>query len=66
MGYRIPASLARPADRMVITLQHPDAARPSDFSDTADDRPLAFALFEAKLYRITIRPCRNKPGFPQG
>jgi hypothetical protein len=53
LGYRVPADLARRSDRLVITLQHPDAARPSDFSDIADDRPLAFALFEAKLYRIT-------------
>jgi hypothetical protein len=53
LGYRIPAGVGRRADRMVVTLQHPDAARPSDFSDIADDRPLAFALFEAKLYRIT-------------
>jgi hypothetical protein len=53
LGYRIPAALALRSDRLVITLQHPDAARPSDFSDIADDRPLAFALFEAKLYRIT-------------
>jgi hypothetical protein len=43
LGYRIPASLARRSDRMLITLQHPDAARPKDFSDTADDRHLAFA-----------------------
>jgi hypothetical protein len=53
LGYRIPASLARRSDRMLITLQHPDAARPKDFSNTGDDRYLAFALSEAKLYRVT-------------
>ena len=53
LGYRIPTSLARRAERMVVTLQHPDAARPSDFSDNADTRSLAFALSEAKLYRVT-------------
>src|ERR1700677_3762524 len=53
LGYRIPAGLAHRSDKMVITLQHPDAARPSDFSAITDDRSLAFALFEAKLYRIT-------------
>jgi hypothetical protein len=53
LGYRIPASLARRSEKMVITLQHPDAARPKDFSDIADDRALAFSLFEAKLYSIT-------------
>jgi hypothetical protein len=66
LGYRIPASLARRADRMVITLQHPDAARPSDFSDIADDRPLAFALLEAKLYRITEAAVPQQTRLPTG
>jgi hypothetical protein len=52
LGYRIPAALTRRSERVLITLQHPDAARPCDFSDTQDDRYLAFALFEAKLYRV--------------
>ena len=51
LGYRIPAALAHRSDRMVVTLQHPDAIRPKDFEDTNDDRYLAFALLEAKLYR---------------
>jgi hypothetical protein len=59
LGYRIPAPLARRSDRMVITLQHPDAARPNEFSDIADDRPLAFALLEAKLYSIT-NPAKSR------
>lgn len=58
LGYRIPASLTLQSDRMVVTLQHPDAARPKDFSGTADDRCLAFALSEAKLYRV-IHPART-------
>ena len=53
LGYRISPGLARRSDRMLITLQHPDAARPKDFSDTGDDRYLAFSLSEAKLYRVT-------------
>jgi hypothetical protein len=53
LGYRIPGEFARGADRMVIALQHPDAARPSDFSDIGDSRQLAFAFSEVKLYRIT-------------
>jgi hypothetical protein len=59
LGYRIPAPLAGQSDRMVITLQHPDAARPDDFSAIADDRPLAFAVLEAKLYRIT-NPAKSR------
>jgi len=60
VGYRIPASPGRRADRMVVTLQHPDAARPREFSAIADDRSLAFALSEVKLYRVT-----NTPGTPE-
>jgi hypothetical protein len=52
LGYRIPAGLARRSERMLITLQHPDAARPKDVSEIDDERHLAFALTEAKLYRV--------------
>jgi hypothetical protein len=66
LGYRIPASLGRRSDRMVITLQHPDAARPKDFSDIADERSLAFALFEAKLYRINNADLPDHTRLPTG
>jgi hypothetical protein len=52
LGYRIPAAIARQSERMVVTLQHPDAVRPKDFGDSGDDRYLAFAMLEAKLYRV--------------
>ena len=52
LGYRIPGALAQSSDRMVVTLQHPDAVRPKDFGDSGDDRPLAFAVSEARLFRI--------------
>ncbi|MFL5286329.1 MAG: hypothetical protein ACJ8AW_36475 [Rhodopila sp.] len=64
LAYRIPAGLARRSERMLITLQHPDAARPKDFSDTVDDRYLAFAVSEAKLYRVVddgASPDRHLP-----
>ena len=66
LGYRIPASLARRSDKMVITLQHPDAARPKDFSGIADDRSLAFALFEVKLYGITNSTSSQHTRLPTG
>jgi hypothetical protein len=66
LGYRFPASLLRRSDRMVVTLQHPDAARPLDFSGSADDRPLAFALFQAKLYRITPSSAPEQTRLPAG
>jgi hypothetical protein len=66
LGYRIPASLARQSDRMVITMQHPDATCPRDFSDIPDDRSLAFALLEAKLYRVTDTSLIRQNGLPAG
>jgi hypothetical protein len=70
VGYRIPAILAGASERMLITLQHPDAARPKDFSDIDDERHLAFALSEVKLYRITgseaSRASRLPPGLMLG
>ncbi|HYZ25042.1 MAG TPA: hypothetical protein VE690_23105 [Rhodopila sp.] len=52
LGYRIPAALAAQAERMLITLQHPDAARPMDLAGAQDSRPLAFAVTEARLLRL--------------
>lgn len=66
LGYRIPAALARRSDRMLVTLQHPDAARPRDFSDTQDDRYLAFALSEAKVYRVTDSGTSARTRLPTG
>jgi hypothetical protein len=53
LGYRIPGSIAHRADKIVVTLQHPDAARPADFAGSEDTRHLAVAVLEAKLYRVT-------------
>jgi hypothetical protein len=66
LGYRIPASLARRSDRMVVTLQHPDAARPKDFEDSLDERSLAFSVFEAKLYRVTEASLPHEARLPTG
>jgi hypothetical protein len=69
LGYRIPTGLAHRSDRMVITLRHPDAARPKDFSGSGDDRALAFAFSAAKLYRITPETSgatRLPPGLMMG
>ncbi|WP_428491570.1 hypothetical protein [Rhodopila sp.] len=66
LGYRIPASLTRRADRMVVTLQHPDAACPQDFFDIADDRSLAFAVSGAKLLRIAYTTAARHGRLPTG
>lgn len=64
LGYHIPAGLARRPDRMLVTLQHPDAACPKNFPGGADDRSLAFAVFEAKIYRVMS--ATDHPRLPTG
>ena len=66
VGYRISGSVAGHSERMVVTLQHPDARRPSDFSDNADSRCLAFALSEAKLFRVGVATPRLRGRLPAG
>ena len=66
LGYRVNAGLFRRGERMVVTLQHPDAARPNEFSDIADDRPLAFAVLEAKLFRVTALSAAQHDRLPAG
>lgn len=66
LGYRIPASLARRSDQLVVTLQHPDAARPIDFCNSKDERLLAFSVLEAKLYRVSHATRPHPVGLPAG
>jgi len=51
LTFRIPADLVRRSDRLLVTLQHPDAARPTDLFETPDSRQLALAVSEVKVYR---------------
>jgi hypothetical protein len=37
-------------DRITICFEHPDAARPCDYTDNPDERLLAFCFFKARLY----------------
>ncbi|WP_428488383.1 hypothetical protein [Rhodopila sp.] len=70
LGYRFSRGMIGPGERVLITLRHPDAARPTDFAANGDDRFLAFALSEAKLYRIAGLdggvPDRLPPGLMLG
>ncbi len=66
LGYRIPAAIARSSDRMVVTLQHPDAARPKDFGESGDERLLAFAVAEARLFRILDADRPGEHHLPSG
>ncbi len=66
LGYRLPADLVRKAGKLTIVLQHPDAARPSEFATSADERLLAFSLAEARLYRVTVDASAKPWGLPPG
>jgi hypothetical protein len=66
LGYRIPAGLAQQSERMLVTLQHPDAVRPKDFGDSADDRQLAFAISEARLHRVASPKRSSEYQLPAG
>jgi hypothetical protein len=54
LAWRIPAGLVRRAERTLITLSHPDVARPHDIGASADDRELAFSVSEVKLYHLAV------------
>ncbi len=67
LGYRLPVTMIGTTERLVITLRHPDAARPKDVDAAAgDDRLLAFALLEAKVYRILGFPKASNSRLPVG
>jgi len=65
LGYRISRAMLNASERVLITLQHPDAARPRDFSENDDDRDLSFSMFELRLYRVTNAP-EVRATLPQG
>jgi hypothetical protein len=66
LGYRIPAAIARQSEKMVVTLQHPDAVCPKDLGESADGRHLAFAVSEARLYRVLNEDPWRRRHLPAG
>jgi hypothetical protein len=54
LAWRVPAGLARRAERTLITLSHPDVARPKDIGAGIDDRELAFSVSEVRAYHLPI------------
>lgn len=59
IGFRVPEALAPPGAKIAVTIAHKDAVRPIDIGASKDARQLAFALREAKLYRLD--PLRIDP-----
>jgi hypothetical protein len=52
LAWRIPAGLVRRSERTLITLSHPDVARPHDIGAGTDERELAFSVSEVKLHYL--------------
>ena len=61
LAWRIPQGLARRGERTLVTLSHPDAARPVDVGGSPDDRDLAFSVSEARLYHMPAAMLSGHP-----
>ena len=61
LAWRIPAELPRRSGRTLVTLSHPDFARPSDVSSTAENRELAFSVSEIKLHYLPAAMAADHP-----
>ena len=61
LAWRIPVGLIRRAERTLVTLWHPDAARPKDLSAADDDRDLAFSVSEVKVFHLPIAMAADHP-----
>ncbi len=61
LAWRIPAHLIRRGERALITLAHPDAARPCDLSDSVEIRELAFSVSEAKVHSLPAAAIAGHP-----
>lgn len=69
LAWRIPPGLLRRGERALVTLSHPDAARPRDLSASTDDRELSFSVSEAKVHHLppgTIAGSAIPPGLSLG
>ena len=56
LGFQVPASLLGSRSKHSIVLQHPDAARPSDFGGSGDYRQLALAVSRVALLQLRSTP----------
>jgi hypothetical protein len=61
LAWRIPVGLIRRAERTLVTLSHPDVARPKDVAAGIDDRELAFSVSEVKVYHLPAALAADHP-----
>lgn len=52
LAWLVPEVLLQGDGPVRITLQHPDARRPNELSDSPDDRPLAISVQSARLLQV--------------
>src|SRR5882757_6524246 len=62
MSFRLPTDEGRPSE-MIVEIHHPDASRPTDFSDSPDIRELSIMIAFMRLITIDeawgLPECRN-------
>jgi hypothetical protein len=61
LAWRIPAGLMHRSERTLVTLSHPDVARPRDVTDNPDDRELAFSVSEARVWNLPVAMLADFP-----
>jgi len=61
LALRIPVGLVRRSERTLVTLSHPDAARPSFLEPSPDDRELAFSVADVKVYHLPAAVAGKHP-----
>jgi hypothetical protein len=61
LAWRIPTGLVRRSERTLITLSHPDVARPRDLGAGADDRELTFSVSEVRVYHMPAAMAGQDP-----
>jgi hypothetical protein len=61
LAWRIPVGLIRRAERTLVTLSHPDVARPKDLAAGEDDRELAFSVSEVRVFQLPAAMAAGHP-----
>src|SRR6185312_11010618 len=56
LGWRIPPALVTGPGPVRVTFRHPDARRPKELSDGADERALSVSVHGARLLRVPAAP----------
>ena len=61
LAWRSAVGLIRRAERTLVTLWHPDVARPTDLEAGEDDRELAYSVSEVKVFHLPVAMAAEHP-----